>query len=339
MSAFDIHSDSLFITNAQTGWFTNYMPDLNHRNPFVANYIIQNTIWWIEYAGIDGIREDTYPYNDINFMARWAKTILDEYPNFNIVGEVWKGQTSTLASFQGGSKLPNSIETNLPTVTDFALRDAITEFLQGNNNLTAIYEIIAKDYLYSNPDNLLVFMDNHDIDRGMFNAGGDVSKFKLALTLLLTSRGIPQILYGTELGINEGGHHGRIRKAFPGGFPKDTISAFVSSGRTDMENEIFVHLQKLLMLRNNHKTISAGKLTHYPPINNIYAYFKEDESGKYFILLNGNESSQSFNTSMLSYKFNSSKILTELLIGEEIQYEKNMSIDLKGYSSKIYKID
>jgi glycosidase len=339
MSNFDIHSDSLFIVNAQTGWFTNYMPDLNQQNPFMANYIIQNTLWWIEYAGFDGIREDTYPYNNIKFMARWAEVILNEYPNFNIVGEVWKGQSSTLASFQGNSKLPNSAETNLPVITDFALRDALNNFLSGSSGIAAIYEVIAKDYLFSNPDNLLVFMDNHDIDRGMFNAGGNVNKFKLALTLLLTTRGIPQILYGTEIGINEGRHHGKIRKPFPGGFPADSINAFVSSGRSDKENEIFNHLQNLLHIRKDHKSVATGKLTHYPPINNIYVYFKEDELGKYFILLNGNESSQKFSTSIISYKFGKGSIMTELLSGETLQYREGINISLDGYSSKIYKID
>jgi glycosidase len=339
MSAFDVNSDSLMIVNSQTGWFTNYMPDLNHKNEYVANYVIQNTLWWIEYAGIDGIREDTYPYNDINFMGRWAETILNEYPNFNIVGEVWKGQTATLASYQSDSKLQNSVETNLPTVTDFALRDELTNFLQGKNSLQAVYEIFAKDYLYSNPNNLLVFLDNHDIDRAMFNAGGNIDKFKLALTLILTARGIPQIFYGTEIGINEGSHHGKIRKPFPGGFQNDIKNKFTDESRTEYENEIFNYLKKLLHIRKNNKALASGKFLHYPPINDVYAYFKENAESKYFIMLNGSGKVKDFALEYLQYKFTDNSRLTDLLTDEIIELEPDLKINLSGYGAKVFKVE
>ncbi|MBL1213706.1 MAG: alpha-amylase [Ignavibacteriae bacterium] len=339
MAAFDINSDSLMIVNAQTGWFTNYMPDLNQKNEFAANYIIQNTIWWIEYAGIDGIREDTFPYNDIKFMGRWAETILHEYPNFNIVGEVWKGQSATLASYQADSKLQNLVETNLPAVTDFALRDALTYFLQGSQSLQAVYEIFAKDYLYSNPNNLLVFLDNHDIDRAMYNADGNVEKFKLALTIILTARGIPQILYGTEIGINEGSHHGKIRKPFPGGFKNDSENKFIEEGRTESENDIFNYLKKLLNIRKSNTALASGKLLHYPPMNNVYVYFKEDTEGKYFIMLNGNDNEQEFSIEHLQYKFADSKQLTNLMDDEKIELQPDLKIKLSGYTAKVFKVE
>ncbi len=213
----DIHSDENSKNKISKGWFTDYMPDLNQTDTLLAKYIIQNTIWWIEYSGIDGIREDTYPYADQKFMSHWAKEILTHYPNFNIVGEVWKGEPPILAAFQTNSYFPKEFDSNLPVVTDFAFRDVVIDYLSGKSDLTKIYELFGQDFVYSNPNNLLVFFDNHDIDRGMYAAKGDLFKYKVALTLTLTTRGIPQLFYGSEIGLDGGGHHGKIRQPFPGG--------------------------------------------------------------------------------------------------------------------------
>ena len=246
----------------KTFWFVDGMPDVNQKNEFVANYLIQNTIWWIEFSGIDGIREDTYPYNDQPFMARWAKAILDEYPNFNIVGEIWSNHAAYIALFQRGSKMPLTIETHLPAVMDFPLMMSWRKFLKGEGKLREVYETYAQDFVYANPDYLLVFLDNHDISRAIFLANDDAARVKLAMTVLLFARGIPQILYGSEIGMLGGESHVELRADFPGGFPGDTQNAFTLEGRTKRQAEFFDFYQKLLQLRKSYPALSQGRMIH-----------------------------------------------------------------------------
>ena len=230
----------------KTFWFVDSMPDLNQSNEFLANYLIQNSLWWIEFSGIDGIREDTYPYNDQPFMARWAKSVLDEYPNFNIVGEIWSNHPAYIALFQQGSKMPRSIETHLPAVMDFPLMMSWRKFLTGKGNLRDVYETYSQDFVYADPDNLVVFLDNHDISRAIFAAKGDEARVKLAATVLLFARGIPQILYGSEIGMLGGESHVELRADFPGGFPDQTQNAFTAEGRTERQADFYDYYQKLL---------------------------------------------------------------------------------------------
>ncbi|MGB5287470.1 MAG: alpha-amylase family glycosyl hydrolase, partial [Ignavibacteriaceae bacterium] len=290
MAFLDIHGDSTIIKMNQQGWFTDYMPDLNQRNPFLKKYLIQNTLWWIEYAGIDGIREDTYPYNDQKYLAEWANAILNEYPNFNIVGEIWQGVPSVISGYQIKSPVRKiDFDSNLPAVTDFALADAIRDYLSGSESIYKVYETIAQDYVYSDPDNLLVFFDNHDVDRAMLVANGNVEKFKIALNLVLFTRGIPKIFYGTEIGITGSPKHGELRQPFPGGYPLDDRNAFTEEGRTENENEIYDYLQELLKLRNNYPALSKGKLRHIYPADNVYVlikYYKDDIA---LIIINSGE--------------------------------------------------
>src|SRR5574338_261818 len=270
------------------GWFTDYMPDLNQADPFLKKYLIQNTIWWIEYSGLDGIREDTYPYCNQYAMADWAKEILIEYPNFNIVGEVWTGEPSYLAAYQQKNKFGIHLNTNLPCVTDFALSDALRNYLSGKKGLEAIFNTLTQDFLYYDPNNLLTFFDNHDISRGMFVANEDLEKYKIALTILLTTRGIPTIFYGTEIGIIGTDHHGAIRSPFPGGFKGDTLNAFSECDRTDYQNNIFDFTQNLLDIRKNYKSFSNGKLIHYYPFDGVYVYFREFENESTMVIVNSN---------------------------------------------------
>ncbi|MCF6269405.1 MAG: cyclomaltodextrinase N-terminal domain-containing protein [Melioribacteraceae bacterium] len=269
----DPHSDSATIKHVQEGWFVDYMPDLNHKNKFLANYIIQNTLWWIESTGVDGIREDTYPYCDQLFMAKWAEVIMNEYPTFNIVGEVWTGNPAFLSTYQAGNKF-REVDSNLPAITDFGLRDALADYLRGNKSLYNIYTTLASDFLYADVNQLVTFVDNHDVGRAMFYADSDVEKLKIAFHLLFTTRGIPQIFYGTEIGMKENEDHGTLRKNFPGGFPNDARNAFSPDGRTEYENDIFNYFKKMLMLRKEYPALSMGKLIHFPPYNDVYVYFK-----------------------------------------------------------------
>lgn len=285
----DPYSPSESVDLTWNGWFENYMPDLNQSNPFLKKYLIQNTIWWIEYLGIDGIREDTYPYCNQYAMADWNNAILSEYPNFNIVGEIWTGETPFLAAYQQKNKFGVHLDSNLPCVTDFALADAFRDYLSGKKGLEGIFNSLAQDFLYHDPNNLLTFFDNHDIARGMFVANGDVEKYKIALTILLTTRGIPKILYGSEIGMIGDEKHGSIRSPFPGGFGGDDRNAFESFGRTEYENDIFEFMKQLLELRKNYKSLSQGKLIHFYPFDNIYIYFRETDQESTMIIVNAKD--------------------------------------------------
>lgn len=332
----DPNSDDFVTRYSQTGWFVNEMPDMNQRNPFLANYLIQNTIWWIESAGLDGIREDTYPYSDQEYLSHWAEEIFKEYPGFSIVGEVWIGDPLILSGFQKDSPI-SKINTHLPSVTDFALRDAVEKAFGEKGSLNEIYETISRDAGYTNPNYLLTFLDNHDITRIMYITDESVNKYKMALTLLLTTRGIPQIYYGTEIGIKGNRDHGAIRSNFPGGFPGDERNAFTDEGRTEEEKETYNFLTKLIQIRNENPELSGGKLYHYPVMDEIYCYFRELENNKSFIILNNKNEKRTFPLSRLPHKFTEGTKLKDLLTGEEITVNKTTELNLAPEGAAIYK--
>jgi glycosidase len=339
MAFLDIHGDSIIVKMNQQGWFTNYMPDLNQRNPFLKKYLIQNTLWWIEYTGIDGIREDTYPYNDQKYLAEWAEAIFSEYPNFNIVGEIWQGIPSVISGYQSNSPVRKiDFDSNLPSVTDFALSDAIRDYLSGAKSIYKIYETIAQDIVYSDPDNLLVFFDNHDVDRAMLVANGNIDQYKTALNIVLFSRGIPSIFYGTELGIKGGTKHGELRQPFPGGFVGDERNAFTKDGRTDFENDIYNYLHELLKLRIDYPVLAKGKLRHIYPSENVYLLLKFLDNEIAMCLINSREEDISFNSSQIKSYLTEAKILFNLKSKEEFNLESDDQITIKRMTSEIFII-
>lgn len=279
------------------GWFVTAMPDLNQRNPHLRRYLSQNSIWWIEDSGIDGIRMDTYPYADERAMASWIDDVMAEYPGFNIVGECWYGNEGGEAYWQRGSKVNPNGDPRLPTVMDFVLsikaRDAFkgqTDRLEG---LNTIYDHLALDYLFPDPTHILTFLDNHDTDRFLLEEPDDLGWWKQAITFLLTSRGIPQIYYGTELlmnGTRAAGGDGNVRRDMPGGFPGDKTDAFTATGRTDKQNEAFDFIQKLLQWRRGNEAIAHGSLKHFMPENGLYVYQRRSGDKEVTVILNGNDS-------------------------------------------------
>lgn len=276
------------------GWFVSAMPDLNQKNPHLMKYLIQNSIWWIESSKINGIRMDTYPYADMQGMAQWAADVLREYPNFNIVGECWYGNEAGPAFWQSGSKI-NPVETNLPTVMDFKYNiDREKMFFEETdpwNGLNHVYDHLALDYLYPDPQHILTFLDNHDTDRFLPEMPDSLGVWKQALAFLLTSRGIPQLYYGTELLMNgtKKISDGYIRLDMPGGFPGDKVDAFTREGRTDMQNEAWDYLSRLLQWRRGeaNDVIAKGTLKHFMPQNGIYAYERRLGDKQVVVLLNG----------------------------------------------------
>lgn len=334
----DPHSPDESVRLTWNGWFTDYMPDLNQNNPFLKKYLIQNTIWWIEYLGLNGIRKDTYPYVDQYYLSQWAKIILEEYPEFNIVGEVWTGEAPFLATYQRNNKFGQKLNSNLPSVTDFALADALRFFISEQAGLEKIFTVLAMDFLYFDPYNLLIFIDNHDIARGLYLAKGNLEKYKLALTILFTTRGIPKILYGTEIGIIGDENHGTIRTPFPGGFKSSSRNAFSRQGRTKFENDIYDFIEKLITIRKKYKSIANGKLIHYYPFNDLYVYFRILNNEATMIIINGSKEKRIID--FLSYKemLSDAKILVDLFDGKEvcIKEKKKEIIDPLNY--KIYLI-
>lgn len=334
----DPYADSLTIKHVQEGWFVDYMPDLNQKNQYLANYIIQNTLWWIETTGIDGIREDTYPYCDQKFMSEWAKVIMTEYPTFSIVGEVWTGDPVFLSGYQAGNKLRN-YDTNLPALTDFGFRDALVNYLTGKESLYKFYTTLASDYLYPNVNELVTFVDNHDVGRAMFYADSDVQKFKIAFHLLLTTRGIPQIFYGTEIGMKENEDHGTLRKNFPGGFPNDDRNAFTQNGRTDYENDIFNFFQKMLTLRKEHPALLKGELIHFPPENDVYIYFKKLDDELILNIVNASDKDVEVNLSEFSKIINGRVEFINIYTSEKINLGDKPALKILSKKAEIFLVE
>ena len=276
----------------QEGWFVSTMPDLNQRNPHLMRYLIQNSIWWIETAGIDGIRMDTYPYAFREPMAQWMKELDEEYPNFNTVGETWVTVPAYTATWQKDSKL-SDMNSYLKTVMDFSFQEALDScryeetdgWWRGYNR---IYNSFVYDYLYPNPSSVMAFIDNHDTERFLAN-GQDSLMLKQALALLLTVNRIPQLYYGTEIMMNGTKEvtDGYVRKDFPGGFPGDTQNAFTKEGRTKAQNNMFNWLSRLLHWRQNNDLITKGKMTQFIPMDGIYVIARRLGSKTSLTILNG----------------------------------------------------
>jgi glycosidase len=277
------------------GWFDETMPDLNQHNPYLARYLIQNSIWWIEFAGLDGIRQDTYPYCDRAFMAEWDKAVLNEFPNFNIVGECWLTTPGGIARWQKDAPNADKFNSFLPSVFDFAMYDALrlgfTEKDGWGNGIVRLYDILAQDYLYANPSHIVTFADNHDVDRFLNSQKDDVRKLKMAMAFILTSRGIPEIYYGTEILLSTGVKNGdgEKRKDFPGGWPGDSLNCFTASGRTPRQNDMYDYLHNILNWRKNKEVIHTGKLTQFIPREGVYVYFRYNEKETVMVALNNND--------------------------------------------------
>ncbi|PSQ92378.1 MAG: glycosyl hydrolase [Bacteroidetes bacterium QH_2_63_10] len=278
------------------GWFVPSMPDLNQDNDLLTTYLIQNTLWWIEYSGIDGIRMDTYLYADQDYMARWTTRVLEEYPDFNIVGESWVNTVPHEAywqdNFQGH---PNDYDSNLPSVTDFplqfAMRDAFTQEFGWTEGLRRLYYTLAQDHIYPEPNKLVTFLDNHDLPRFFSQVNEDKADFKMAYAFLMTTRGIPQVYYATELmqPMLDVEGDGAKRPDMPGGWPEDERSVFTEEGRTARENEAHDFVTNLTTWREDADVVHHGQLTHYIPQDNTYVYFRHDADDAIMVVLNNAE--------------------------------------------------
>ena len=300
-SVMDIHASAYEKKIATDGWFASVMPDFNQRNRHVARYLIQSSVWWIEYAGINGIRQDTHPYADFDFMSQWCKEVLDEYPYFNIVGETWLNSNVLVSYWQKDSRLAAPLNSNLPTVMDFPLQALMNqafdeETSEWGGGLYKLYDYQTQDLVYANPMNLLTFLDNHDTSRfaQTDEMAKNLKRYKQAMVFLLTTRGIPQIYYGTEILMtgDKGKGDGDLRKDFPGGWQGDTRNCFAKNGRTALENEAFEFTRQLLNWRKGNQVIGKGSLKHYSIQNGVYVYQREFNGKSVVIIMNGTDDSK-----------------------------------------------
>ncbi len=319
------------------GWFVKSMPDLNQRNPLMLNYLTQNAIWWIEYANLDGFRVDTYSYNDKEGIAKWTKAITNEYPNFNISGEVWMHDQAQIAYWQKDSKIAaiQSYNSYLPSVMDFTLHNAIMQAFtetkpEWDKGMIRIYENFVNDFLYPDINNILVFFENHDTQR-INQHYPDIRDYKLALALIATVRGIPQIYYGSEIGMkgDKAKGDGDIRRDFPGGWPGDPANAFTSAGRTEAQNEYFNFTKNLLNWRKTNQAIHRGKTTQYIPENNVYVFFRELDGKKVMVALNNSLETQKINLARFRENLSTATSGREIITQKSVNLGSTLEIAAK----------
>ena len=313
------------------GWFVPSMPDLNQRNPHVIKYLIQNSVWWIETVGIDGIRMDTYPYADREAMALWMKTLEREYPNFNTVGETWVTEPAYTAAWQKDSKL-SSINSYLKTVMDFAFyervnmaaREETDDWWQGMNR---VYNTLCYDYLYANPSSVLAFIENHDTDRFLRN-GTDTLALKQALALLLTINRTPQLYYGTEILMNGTKEvtDGNVRKDFPGGFPGDKANCFTAEGRTRAQNDMFNWLSRLLHWRQGNEAIINGKQVQFTPRKGVYVIARQAKGQNVLTVVNGTSEPAQMEVKRYAEIIGQATEATDILTGRKVALDKDVAL-------------
>jgi len=326
------------------GWFDRSMADLNQKNELLMTYLIQNSIWWVEYADLDGIRMDTHPYNDPQGMSKWGKAVLTEYPHLNIVGETWYKSAADIAYWQKDALNANGYNSYMPCVMDFqlffSLEKAFLEKQQWENGLVRLYKSLAADYLYKDTGNLFIFIENHDTDRIMSTLKGDLNKFKSMMTFLLTTRGIPQIYTGVEI-LMEGKKSygdGKMRIDFPGGWENDERNAFTAQGRTEKENEAFNFLKKLLNWRKNNPVIHTGKLKHYIPEQDTYVYFRSNAEKTVMVVVNQDESAKDLSLERFTESIKGFKSGKDVISGKTFDFTKG-KISLAPNTSLILELE
>jgi len=329
----DPYASQVDLRETQQGWFVSTMPDLNQHNPHVMTYLIQNSIWWIEAIGIDGIRMDTYPYAYDDAMARWMQTLNDEYPNLNVVGETWVVEPAYTAAWQRDSKVARR-NSYLPTVMDFSFREKLDsakheqtdDWWRGYNR---IYNSLCYDYLYPNPSSVMAFIENHDTDR-FLGDGCDVPLLKQALAMLLTIPRIPQLYYGTEVLMNGTKQvtDGNVRKDFPGGFPGDKHNCFTAQGRTDQQNDMFNWLSAVLHWRQGNDVIARGKTTQFIPYNGIYVIAREYKGRHALTILNGTDQQRQMRLDRYREVMQDAAIATDVATRDTYNLQQLSSITL-----------
>ncbi|WP_269686476.1 glycoside hydrolase family 13 protein [Flavobacterium lacustre] len=336
----DINASKIDYDICFNGWFVPSMPDLNQKNPLVLKYLTQNVIWWIEYADLDGLRVDTYNYADPNAIAKWTKAITDEYPNLNIVGEISMRDQAQLSYWQKDSKVGaiQNFNSNLPSIMDFIMLDAFQSIFNENDGswdkgMMKIYDNLANDFLYPNPNNIMIFAENHDTERFNEVYKNDFKKYQMAMALVATLRGIPQLYYGSEIGMagdrNKGGD-AAIRQDFPGGWKEDTNNAFLKSSRTAEQEHYFDFTSKLFQWRKTNEAVHFGKTTHYIPENNVYVYFRYTDTKTVMVVVNNSDNNQTIKTNRFQENIEKFSTGKDILSSKTIDLKQDLTIESKS---------
>ena len=338
----DIYASKSDYRGMLDGWFVPTMPDLNQKNKFLANYLIQNSLWWIETLNLSGIRQDTYPYAEKEFLSEWAGRIMSEYPKFNIVGEEWSYNPIRIAYWQDGNNNKDGYKSNLKSTMDFAMQKAIQEGIleeeAWNTGLIKIYENLANDFYYSNPESLLIFNDNHDMSRIHTQMKKDITKTKMAIGLMLVLPRIPQLLYGTEILMEDSsnpGDHGLIRSDFPGGWDNDKINAFSKQNLTDDQIEMQEYLKVLLNFRKKSKAIHIGNTIHFSPKNGVYLLQRRFNDEIVIFIINKNKNDVRLSNDRFSELNLNNIVFSDIHSGKKFSFSKTLK--LKSNSSYILK--
>ena len=294
----DFNASKADLYQMESGWFDRSMADMNLDNEFLLNYFKQWAVWWIEYSNLDGFRVDTYPYNEKEPMSQWCKAVMEEYPNFNIVGEVWTSSIPQLAYWQGGNYNKDGFNSNLKSIMDFPLHDAIRAAMTESGNggwgqgMTRVYDVLSHDFVYHDLSNMMIMAANHDTDRIGDVCEGDARKMKIVATLLCTMRGMPQILYGDELMFRSTDRrrgHPTLRIDFPGGWQGDKVNLFDRAQHEGDQKEVFDHTHLLMNWRKTKDVIHTGKTLHFIDRDNTYAFFRYNDSELVFVYVNNSD--------------------------------------------------
>lgn len=327
----------------ERGWFVPSMPDLNQRNPLLANYLIQNAIWWIEEAGLSGLRIDTWPYSDKQFLQDWSKKILAEYPNLNMVGEEWSLDPAIIAYWQAGKTNWDGYQNQLPSLFDFPLQNemvaALKENESWNSGMIKLYRALARDALYAAPEKLTIFTDNHDMSRIHTQLDHDPALTRMALALTATLRGTPQVLYGAEILMSNPGtdSHGVIRTEYPGGWPDHQVNAFTGKGLSPEQKQTQTYFRNLFNWRKTATAIHHGRTQHLAPKDGIYAFARFTDQERWLILVNKNPQSQSLDSHWLNPLLGGGSRLTEALSQQSLKLKNTLTVP--GKQVTIYRVE
>jgi len=296
------------------GWFDKHMPDLNQQNPAVAKYLIQQTLWWIEEYKIDALRIDTYAYPDQDFMRDWGKAVKDAFPDIFLFAETWVHGETVQGWFLGSGlgPEPNYIDGLTDFQVYYAINDALTQKQGWTEGISRLYYTLSSDYIYEAPENMVTFVDNHDLARFFGYVNSDLDKMKIGLGMLFTLRGIPSLYYGTEILMKETDGHGKIREDFPGGWPTDSLNKFTEADRTADENTIWNYIQKLSNLRKTSSAIQKGKLTQFVPKDGLYVYFRSNEEETYMFIVNVSDENREWSRSDYSELLEDSEYFVDI---------------------------
>lgn len=323
--------------NFTEGWFSRGMPDLNQANPFLANYLIQNTVWWIEYAGLSGLRVDTYGYSNNAFLTEWSRRVLDEYPNLNLVGEEWSTRVPVVARWQQGKRNHDGYVSHMPSLMDFPLNDALRRGLasgaadshHGTFSLNDLYETLAQDHLYPAPHRLVLFEGNHDLPRTWSVLNEDMGLWKMAMAYVLTAPRIPQFYYGTEIlmgSTTQGRDDASYRHDFPGGWPGDKVDAFTGTGLTAQQREAQAFLKKLLNWRKGASVVHHGRTMHFGPEQDTYVFFRYRDNKKVMVALNKNARPVTLDTARFGEMLDGTAAGTDVITGHIFNLERSVTL-------------